>query len=56
MFLKIKIQTIKIQTKINSNNEKISVLQKEVAKVQKEINHLNTHTGDTGKAKKELYF
>ena len=42
------------QTKINSNNEKISVLQKEVAKVQKEINQLNSHTGDTGKAKKEL--
>ncbi len=42
------------QTKINSNNEKIALLQKEVAKVQKEINHLNTQTGDVGVAKKEL--
>jgi DNA repair exonuclease SbcCD ATPase subunit len=42
------------QQKINSNNDKISVLQKEIDKVQKEINHLTSQTGDTGKAKKEL--
>ena len=42
------------QQKINSNNEKISVIQKEIDKIQKEINLLNSQTGDTGTAKKEL--
>ena len=42
------------QGKINSNNEKISLLQKEITKVQKEVSNLNKLTGDSGKAKKEL--
>jgi DNA repair exonuclease SbcCD ATPase subunit len=42
------------QSKINSNNEKISLLQKEIDKVQKDIDSLTQMTGDSGKAKKEL--
>jgi len=42
------------QGKINSNNEKISLLQKEINKVQKEISNINKLTGDSGNAKKEL--
>ena len=42
------------QSKINTNNEKIALLQKEVDKVQTEINTLSSQTGDTGSAKKEL--
>jgi len=42
------------QSKINSNNEKIALLQKEIDKVQTEINTLSSQTGDRGKAKKEL--
>ena len=42
------------QSKINSNNEKISLLQKEIDKVQKDIDSLTKMTGDSGKAKKEL--
>lgn len=42
------------QAKINSNNDVISVLQKEIDKVQKEINHLSSQTGDSALARQEL--
>ena len=42
------------QQKINSNNDAIALLQKEVDKIQKEINGLQGQTGDVSKAKKEL--
>jgi DNA repair exonuclease SbcCD ATPase subunit len=42
------------QQKINSNNDAIALLQKEVDKIQKEINSLQGQTGDVSKAKKEL--
>ena len=42
------------QGKINSNNDAIALLQKEVDKIQKEINGLQGQTGDVSKAKKEL--
>ena len=42
------------QQKINSNNDAITLLQKEVDKIQKEINSLQGQTGDVSKAKKEL--
>ena len=42
------------QGKINSNNDAIALLQKEVAKIQKEINSLQGQTGDVSKAKREL--
>tara|TARA_B100000963_G_scaffold97330_1_gene84065 strand:+ start:950 stop:2665 length:1716 start_codon:yes stop_codon:yes gene_type:complete len=42
------------QTKINSNNEKIAVLQKEVGKTQKEIDNLQNQSGDVKTAKKEM--
>jgi len=42
------------QGKINSNNDAIALLQKEVDKIQKEINSLQGQTGDVSKAKKEL--
>lgn len=42
------------QQQINSNNEKIAILQKEVTKVQAEITSLNAQSGDSGPAKKEL--
>ena len=42
------------QHKINSNNDKIALLQKEIDKVQKEINTLTSQSGDSGQAKKEL--
>ena len=42
------------QGKINSNNDAIALLQKEVDKIQKEINGLQGQTGDVSKAKREL--
>ena len=42
------------QTKINSNNDSISLLQKEIDKVQAEITKLSGQTGDISKAKKDL--
>ena len=42
------------QGKINSNNDAIALLQKEVDKIQKEINSLQGQTGDVSKAKREL--
>ena len=42
------------QTKINSNNDSISLLQKEIDKVQAEITKLSGQTGDVSKAKKDL--
>ena len=42
------------QTKINSNNDSISLLQKEIDKVQAEITKLSGQTGDISKAKRDL--
>jgi DNA repair exonuclease SbcCD ATPase subunit len=42
------------QNKINSNNDSVSLLQKEVDKVQKEINNLSGQTGDVKEAKTSL--
>ncbi len=42
------------QTRINSNNDSISLLQKEIDKIQKEINQLSSQTGDIKTAKTEL--
>jgi len=42
------------QQKINSNNDAITLIQKEVNKVQKEIDNLQGQTGDVSKAKKDL--
>ena len=42
------------QNKINSNNDSITILQKEIDKVQKEINNLTSQTGDVKEAKTEL--
>ena len=42
------------QQKINSNNDSISLLQKEIDKVQAEITKLSGQTGDVSKAKKDL--
>jgi DNA repair exonuclease SbcCD ATPase subunit len=42
------------QQRINSNNDKISVIQREVDKVQKEINGLSGQSGDLKGAKTEL--
>ena len=42
------------QNKINSNNDSITILQKEIDKVQKEINNLTSQTGDVKQAKTEL--
>jgi len=39
------------QNKINSNNDSITILQKEIDKVQKEINNLTSQTGDVKQAK-----
>ena len=42
------------QTKINSNNDSISLLQKEIDKVQAEITKVSGQTGDISKAKRDL--
>ena len=42
------------QNKINSNNDSISLLQKEIDKIQKEINKLSGQTGDVKTAKDSL--
>ena len=42
------------QTKINSNNDSISLLQKEIDKVQAEITKLSGQTGDISKAKRDI--
>lgn len=42
------------QIKINSNNDSIGVHQKEITKIQKEIDGLQGQTGDVSNAKKEL--
>ena len=42
------------QNKINSNNDSISILQREVDKIQKEINTLSGQTGDVKQAKISL--
>jgi DNA repair exonuclease SbcCD ATPase subunit len=42
------------QNKINSNNDSISLLQKEIDKIQKEINSLSGQTGDVKQAQNEL--
>ena len=42
------------QQRINSNNEKITLLQKEVGRTQKEIDNLQNQTGDVKTAKSEL--
>ncbi len=42
------------QQRINANNEKITLLQKEVGKTQKEIDSLQNQTGDVKTAKSEL--
>jgi len=42
------------QQRINSNNEKITLLQKEVGRTQKEIDNLQNQTGDVKTAKAEL--
>ena len=42
------------QQKINSNNDSIALLQKEVDRIQNEINNLQGQSGDVSKAKREL--
>ena len=42
------------QTKINSNNDSVSILQKEIDKIQKEINSLSGQSGDVKQAKIDL--
>ena len=42
------------QQKINSNNEKVALLQKEIGKTQKEIDGLQNQSGDVSTAKKEM--
>ena len=42
------------QAKINSNNDAVTILQKEINKIQKEITTLNGQTGDVKEAKKDL--
>ena len=42
------------QNKINSNNDSIGILQREVDKIQKEINNLSGQTGDVKEAKTSL--
>ena len=42
------------QNKINSNNDSIGILQREVDKIQKEINNLSGQTGDVKEAKISL--
>jgi len=42
------------QNKINSNNDAVTILQKEIDKIQKEINKINSSQGDVKSAKTEL--
>ena len=42
------------QQRINSNNEKVALLQKEIGKTQKEIDGLQNQSGDVSTAKKEM--
>jgi len=53
--IKNKLNELRLrQQRINSNNDKISVIQREVDKVQKQINGLSGQTGDLKGAKEEL--
>ncbi len=42
------------QSKINANNDSVSILQKEISNIQKEIDTLSSQTGDVKTAKSDL--